>query len=140
MSELASLGVNVERSFTTQSAQVGGVTVSQKTTTKFTLSLPKAARLKASFSKEGLTTKVVKLFKKELQTGDASFDDAVYVSTDTPETTAAFLSDPSVRALITELVDIGGVEIDGQTIACELLGKVQNEPADLVRLVRATLG
>lgn len=102
--------------------------------------LPREARLKASFSKEGLGTKLVKLFKKELQTGDPAFDDVVYVSTDTSDATAAFLSDPSLRATIAELVDSGGVQIEGTTVSCELLGKMQNEPAELLRLVTACMG
>jgi len=104
------------------------------------LVLPKEARIKASFSKEGLVKKLVKLFKKELQTGDQAFDDAVYISTDTPEATAIFLTDPNLRAIIAELVEHGGVEIEGTTLSCELIGKVQNEPDELVRLVKAALG
>lgn len=140
MSELSSLCTKVERSFNTQSTQVNGITVSSKTTTRFALRLARAARLTASFSPEGLGKKLIKLFKKELQTGDAAFDDAVYVSTDTPEATAAFLQDPSVRALIGELVESGPVEIEGEVIGCEVPGKVESDPADLARLVRAVLG
>jgi hypothetical protein len=140
MSDLERAGVSIDRSFNTTSTQVNGVTVSSKTTTRFTLGLPREARIKASFSKEGLVKKLVKLFKKELQTGDAAFDDAVYVSTDTPDLTATFLTDPSIRAIIAELVQHGGVEVDGAKMACELEGELDGEPAELVRLVKAVLG
>lgn len=140
MSQLESSGVTVDRSFNTTTTELNGITVSSKTTTRFTLVLPKEARIKASFSKEGLVKKLVKLFKKELQTGDQAFDDAVYISTDTPEATATFLTDPNLRAIIAELVEHGGVEIEGTALSCELIGKVQNEPDELVRLVKAALG
>jgi hypothetical protein len=66
--------------------------LSEKETTEVTLTLPRATAVAATFSKEGIGKKLVKIFKKELQTGDQAFDDAIYISTDTPELTKALLS------------------------------------------------
>ena len=65
--------------------------------------------IRASFRPEGITQKAIKLFKREIQVGDPEFDDAVYISTDTPELTAGLLESEGVKGAILELVASGGV-------------------------------
>jgi len=142
MSELKSLGVIVERSFETSSTSLNDIEMSSKETTKLTLTLPRTVEIKATFSKEGLGRKLVKLFKKELQTGDKEFDDAVYISTDTPEATKALLESADVRRAIAACVTSGGpVEIEGKVVTAELPGHhEETEDADTLVLIRALIG
>lgn len=65
--------------------------------------------LRVSFRPEGLTQKAIKLFKKEIQVGDPKFDDAIYISTDTPELTTALLESEGAKGAIMELVSAGGL-------------------------------
>lgn len=91
--------------------------------------------------REGLGKKLVKLFKKELQTGDRAFDDAIYISTDTPETTAKLLADEQVRSTISLYVTTGGpIEIQGNTMRVTLMGRQEAEDPVVVALVSAVLG
>ncbi len=85
MRTLLDLGVTVQRSLITNesSVTIGGTAVSQT------------------------HDKLTKLFKKELQTGDAEFDKLVYITTDTPNETAAFLQSPEIRAAIALAIDTG---------------------------------
>jgi hypothetical protein len=142
MSELKSLGVIVERSFQTSSTSINGIEVSGKESTKLTLTLPRAVEIKATFSKEGLGRKLVKLFKKELQTGDKEFDDAIYISTDTPEATKALLASADVRRAIAACVTSGGpVEIEAEMVTAELPGRhEEGDDADTLVLIRALIG
>jgi hypothetical protein len=116
MSTLDSLTLSVDRSFETSSTSVNGVVVSSKTVTRFTLLLERDTRLKVVFKPEGLVEKVVKLSRKELQTGDAAFDAAISISTDTPGETTRWLGDENTRLLIQALVRGGPVEIDGTSV------------------------
>jgi hypothetical protein len=74
----------------------------------YTLALPVKPQVQATFSKEGVAQKVVKIFKKEIQVGDKAFDDMVYVSTDTPDATLAFLKDQDTQSSIFAWVATGG--------------------------------
>lgn len=65
--------------------------------------------IRASFRPEGITQKAIKLFKREIQVGDRKFDDAIYISTDTPEMTAALLESEGVKGAIMELASAGGL-------------------------------
>jgi hypothetical protein len=83
--------------------------------------------------------KLIKLFKKELQTGDPIFDDEIYISTDTPDETRKFLDD-EVRNAIGVCVTTGGpIEIDGTTVTIRLPGDEQGEPNDVLVIARALL-
>jgi hypothetical protein len=140
MSELETLGVAVTRSYADSSTQVNGVTVSSKETTVLSMTLPKPATIKATFSSEGLGKKIVKLFKKELQTGDAAFDAAVYISTDTPEATKKFLDADAVRAAIAITIAAGGsFEVGGTEAKLVVGGHQDAEDADTLTIVRAIL-
>lgn len=136
MSTLEALTVDVSRSFNTESTSVNGVVVSQKKTTALKMTLMNEASLRASFKKEGVVEKVVKLFKKELQTGDVEFDKKVYISTDTPDVTARFLEDENVRLLILALVQWGGVEVDGKVVQASVEGHTDDAPRELVQFLQ----
>src|SRR5205823_11211649 len=98
--ELEALGVKVQRTFKTASSSIQGMEVSHHETTEFHLHLPQVTPIKAHFTQEGLGKKITKLFKKELQTGDAEFDRAIYIATDTPDDTRKLLANEQVRQTI----------------------------------------
>jgi hypothetical protein len=109
MANLAALGVTVERA-----NAKGGVTEVRYT-------LPKSTKVEATFAFEGLTERMVKIFKKEVQTGDALFDEHVHIKTETPDETSALLDSTELRAVIEGIVSEGGaVEIDGVTVKVQL--------------------
>lgn len=140
MSELASMDVTMKLSFQTSSTEISGMQLSEKETTEVTLTLPRATAVAATFSKEGIGKKLVKIFKKEMQTGDTAFDDAIYISTDTPEPTKALLSSDVVRELITLHVGTAGpIEIQGSTVKLVLAGRQDVEDPAAVTLARALL-
>jgi hypothetical protein len=140
MSELTTMGVTMKLSFLTSSTEINGMQLSEKETTEVTLTLPRATAVAATFSKEGIGKKLVKIFKKELQTGDQAFDDAIYISTDTPELTKALLSSDVVRELISLNVGTGGpIEIHGTTIKVVLAGRQDVEDPGVITLARAVL-
>jgi hypothetical protein len=132
---LSALTTSVERSFQTSSTKLNGVEVSSKTTTRFTLGLPRAAPFTASFRGEGVMEKLTKIFKKELQTGDAEFDKQVYVTTDTPDATRSFLANENARLLISGFVRAGGVEIEGQTLTLWVDGEEQGERREVLEFL-----
>ena len=113
---LAGLGVQVEKVVQTSTLSTGGVDLSRSEVTRYQMRLPVSPQLKASFRKESWGDAVVKVFKKELQTGDAEFDKIVYISTDTPERTSAFLT-PEMRQAVAFTVEMGGtLEIDNELV------------------------
>jgi hypothetical protein len=129
MSELAKLGVAVKQQ------AVGD-------NTELVFTLPKALDVRASFAPENLATKVRKVFKHEIQVGDAIFDDEVNIRTDDEKATIALLDVADARATIESLV-VGGaqVEIDGAQVKIVLPGKqtADNQAAmNLVRVLVAT--
>lgn len=112
MADLAALGVRVERG----NADADGVTELRYT-------LPKSTGVEATFSFEGLTERLVKIFKKEIQTGDALFDEHVHIKTDTEDATEKLLQSSELRTIIEGIVSEGGaVEIDGASVKIELKG------------------
>src|SRR5687768_9034557 len=62
------------------------------------LRLPLVPRVQATFSGEDLGDRLMKIFTRELQTGNKGFDDAVYVSTTTPDEVAALLQSEDIRS------------------------------------------
>lgn len=143
MKTLEQLGVTIRRGFVTQSSstEVGGeeVASSTKKSTQLTLKLPGEAPIQATFSAEGIGHKVVKIFKREVQCGDPSFDDAVYIETQTPEKTAHMLQSPDVRELIKGLLVHGPVAITGSTVTLTVPGHVEGEDESAVRLINTLL-
>lgn len=144
MRTLLDLGVTVQRSLITNesSVTIGGTAVSQTNDklTKLSMTLPKASPVRASFRKESWGDAIVKVFKKELQTGDAEFDKLVYITTDTPNETAAFLQSPEIRAAIALAIDTGGpIEIDGTHVVAHSIGHDQGDDPTVVKIVEALL-
>ena len=117
-----------------------GVKVTQKVlaeTTELVFTLPKALDVRASFVPESLGTKVRKVFKHEIQVGDAIFDDAVNIRTDSEKTTVALLESEEVRATIESLVVNNGVlELDGAQVKIELPGNVGSDNELAMNIVR----
>lgn len=141
MGQLEDLGIAVTRRYKTSSTSINGMELSSNETTELSLVLPRGTGIKASFAKEGLGKKLAKLFKKELQTGDASFDAAIYISTDTSEATAALLASPDVRAAIQLAVETGGpLSIDDTTVTIEVAGRQDGDDAQATAIARALLG
>ncbi len=119
MSDLAALGVTVEHG--TAAGEAGVAELRYK--------LPKSTGVQATFSFEGLTERLLKIFKKELQTGDALFDEHVHIKTDTLEATEKLLASDELRAIVEGIVGMGGaVEIDGASVIVELRDRKVLEP------------
>lgn len=116
---LRDAGVQVIKTETSSSLSVEGVSIASASTAgeRWEFTLPQPTTLVASFGKEGVLKKIVKIFSKELQVGDPAFDDKVYISTSDPEKTGRFLQNEDVRNLIAEFVGEGGaVEIEGTRV------------------------
>lgn len=141
MGTLDDLGVTVQTTFQTSSIAAGGVDLSTRETTRLTITLPRPTAIRASFRRESWGDAIVKVFKKELQTGDAAFDKLVYVSTDTEAATAAFLANEATRKALAEAIEDGGpVEIDGARVVAHTVGyDASNEDRAIIALVRALL-
>ncbi len=108
--------------------------------TTWTVTLATPTPVVASFAREGLGHKLKKLVKKELQTGDRAFDDAVFIATDTPAATAALLVDPAVRAAIAAIVTAeGAIAIDGKRLTIECAARASDELEPQVQLVVAAV-
>lgn len=137
---LEQLGVVITREFDTRSIALQGIEVHSRETTALHVTLPRPTAVQASFHREGVGRKVVKLFKKELQIGDATFDDAVHISTTDEAATQAFLSDQHVRDAIVEIVEEGGcVEIAGTVVEIEVAGHESGDDLRVTRIVEALL-
>lgn len=138
--QLEALGVTVKRAFKSSSTSINGMELASGETTEFTLLLPRATAIKAHFTKEGLGKKIAKLFKKELQTGDAAFDSAVFIATDTPEATASLLASEEVRAAIALTIQTAGpVDIDSATVQIEVQGRQDGDDAAVTTLAKTLL-
>ena len=86
--------------------------------------LAQPAGLNVVFGKESVLKKLGKLFSKELQVGDSSFDSKVYITTSNKESTLRFLKNDDVKALVLELVGDGGtVAVNGSRVDVHALSK-----------------
>jgi hypothetical protein len=140
MSDLERMGVKVKRSFESSSTSINGMQLSANETTKLELALPRDTGVQATFSKEGIGAKVAKIFKKELQTGDRAFDDAVFIKTATTEATEKLLKSARVREIIALSVSTAGpVEIDHGRVHVTLVGRRDDEDPEVVALVKELL-
>lgn len=140
MSELERMGVAVQRQLLSSSTSLNGMELSSGETTRLTLTLPRDTAIRAKFTREGFGAKVTKIFKKEIQTGDATFDDAIYIATDTPDATKAFLDNEAVRgAIATCVIGSGSVEIAGASVTLEVPGHDAGDPAEALVVVRRLL-
>ena len=139
MSEWEKLGITLQRIHETSSTSVSGLELSSNSHTKVTMTLPRPSKLKATFSPESAGKKLIKLFKRELQTGEPHFDSEIYISTDTPEETKAFLDD-EVRNAIGFIVTTGGpCEIHGNTLVVRVPGDEQDETNEMLVIARAVI-
>ena len=68
------------------------------------VTLAKSAQVSASFSAERIGQKLIKVFKAELQAGDAAFDDAIYIADEHRESTKKLLENAGARQAILKLV------------------------------------
>lgn len=141
MSSLTEMGCSVQYAKKSSSTSLNGIEISSNETTELKITLPKKASVQATFSKEGMAKKLVKLFKKELQTGDPHFDRLIYIATDTPEATSALLASEDLRMLIIDVVNMGGpIEIEESKVTMSVAGHTESEPREAVTLVKAILG
>ena len=137
---LASMGVVTQKIIQTGGAIAAGAMSGQEVT-RYNMRLPVSPRLQANFRKESWGDSLVKVFKKELQTGDAEFDKLVYISTDTPTRTQAFLT-REMRNAIAYMLDTGGsLEINNEEVSAVSGGIDAPDQDDqtVLKLVRALL-
>jgi hypothetical protein len=132
MSDLAALGVTVKRQF---------VTVDEVELTELVVTLPKSTGVEATFSREGFADKLLKIFKKEIQIGDPLFDEQVHIKTDTSEATEALLESTDLRAIIERVIVNGGaIEIDGNTVKMDVVGRHETDDEVFTLFVKTLLG
>jgi len=102
------------------------------------ITLGKSTGVQATFGPEGMSSKFGKLFKKEIQTGDALFDEHVHVKTATEDATQKFLESTDVRTVIERVVSDGGaVAIEDKKVTIELPDGVALEQTLVAALVEA---
>ena len=102
------------------------------------VTLARATGVQATFGPEGLSARFGKLFKKEIQTGDALFDEHVHVKTETEDATTKLLESSDVRTVIERVVSEGGaVAIEDAKVTFELADGQQLEQALITALVDA---
>ena len=119
----------------------GDVDLSSSEKTRIEMVLPRPSPVRATFRKESWGDAVVKIFKKEIQTGDKAFDDLVYIATDTPEATRAFLASDDVRKKLELCVETGGsLEVNGTRVVAYVTGHDTKDDPALVDIVWALLG
>lgn len=137
---LASMGV-VAQKIVQEGGAIAAGAMSGQDVTRYNMRLPVSPRLQASFRKESWGDSLVKVFKKELQTGDAEFDKLVYISTDTPTRTQAFLT-TEVRNAIAYMLDTGGsLEINNEEVSAVSGGidAPNQDDQTVLKIVRALL-
>jgi hypothetical protein len=140
MADLASLGITAQRNFHTEATQVNGITTSEKEYTELAFALPTQAYpdLQLTLTREGFGKKLVKIFKKELQTGDAPFDALIYISTETPDQAKALLGNEAFRRDAALLVEAGGhLEVDGGFVKLVVAGRQETDDDHTLALARA---
>jgi len=67
---------------------------------------PNSSSIDALLVHEGFKAKVTKIFAEEIQVGDSDFDPKVWIRTDTPEETGAFLRLSGVKSVLLKLIDM----------------------------------
>lgn len=132
MADLAALGVSVKRQF---------VTADGAELTELEVTLPKSTGVQATFTAEGFSDKLLKIFKKEIQIGDPIFDQEVHIKTDTTDETTKLLQSNDLRAIVERVITNGGaIEIDGSTVKLELAGRHETNDEVLVLFVKTLVG
>ena len=132
MSDLAALGVTVERKT---------VTVDDVELTELTVTLPKSTGVEASFSSEGLADKLLKIFKKEIQSATRCSTSRCTSRPTRLEATEALLQSSDLRAIIERVIVNGGaIEIDGNTVKMEIVGRQQTDDEVFNLFIKTLLG
>ena len=121
-------GATFKRSVTssTSSFAINGIPIqsSSKEGVSYKWTLPEDSGIRAIFTPESFGKTLVKIFKKELQVGDPTFDDAVYIDTDNKEACASFLEDEEIRNIVFGvIVDDGRIAINGKEVVYDLVGE-----------------
>jgi hypothetical protein len=85
--------------------------IAQDTHYTFTalVEVPHPSDISAKLQYEGFSAKLHKLFEHEIQIGDKTFDDLVWIRTNSPETTRAVLSLSGVQSAVSELIEMKAV-------------------------------
>ncbi|MBX7196720.1 MAG: hypothetical protein K1X94_32000 [Sandaracinaceae bacterium] len=95
-----SLGVTV-RTAEEQTASPGGRVSTGRV---HHVTLASATSVRARFVRQGWAELAKKMFVKEVEVGEKSFDDAVYIATDTQDAVRTLLGHPRVREALMALV------------------------------------
>ena len=116
------------------------IDLGNKSTVRYIWSIPGGTKVQGSFSHENLDTKVVKIFKKELQTGDKMFDDLVYIKTSDKDSMAQFLQSQQMRTIISDIIEDGGkIVIDRNQVVYEVTNGASPKQKFEMATVIATL-
>ncbi|MGI5861421.1 MAG: hypothetical protein ACOX6T_05105 [Myxococcales bacterium] len=76
--------------------------------------------VKATFRREGLGTRITKLFRKEIQTGDPFFDELVYIDGRSDPRLARLVGSPEIQGVILEFFSVPAtVTLDGPFLRAE---------------------
>jgi len=90
---------------------------------------PYDSNIDAVLVHEGFKAKVTKIFIKEIQVGNDKFDPKVYIKTDTPDETGAFLRLSRVQEVVMKLIDMQSeINIHGAKVYVMTHG---NRPIDV---------
>ena len=90
-----------------------------------------ASPLRVTMTPEEITHKLIKLVRKEIQTGDKAFDAKVYITTDTPDVAAAWLDIEALRSAILPIIASGGkVDVSGESVT--LVAWSDGDPASVL--------
>lgn len=128
------LGVSVQTTQEQTASESGRVTTERT----HRVTLPGSTSMRARFVRQGWAELAKKLFVKEVEVGEPSFDDAVYVATDTPDAVRALLAHGRVRealvALVSKdcIVDVGGADV--VVTRRDALGDAGDEVAEALAL------
>jgi hypothetical protein len=138
MGDLKAMGITVQKKFFNAAGEEVDAATAELTELAFTL--PKSTNVQASFEAEGLGKRLIKIFKRELQTGDPLFDEHVHIHTETEEATAKLLESEELRAIIEGIVSDGGaVEVDGAFVKVELAGQTEMDAHRTEHFVQALI-
>ena len=118
-SELAKLGIVLDRKVEKHRSQNSSSTT-WIVTDRWTL--PRSTEAVAAFAREDWVDRLMNRFRDELTVGDAVFDDAVRVRTDTVERTRALLDEGVQSAVLGLLVGSGYVKLDGPRVSTRRAG------------------
>ena len=104
---------------------IGGfdMPVSSSHAKRYVWMVPGGTKVEGAFTRESLGKQFIKLFKKELQVNDKTFDDTVYITTPDIGGMGLFLGDETIRMIILEVVAAGGqIAMEKNKIVYEIPG------------------